>query len=204
MKIQQTKRRFYNKWLYKISLSILSASRLRHGEYQKIAEDQRYSSDLRSLASLLDSLDRNGFAVRIEGKILDFYTNDLDDFEKISKEFESVVRFCSMPDDNFQQALQTPRSILAKKLPYDRYRYKVFLHPHKIKDRADKTRYVDWLDTQEPRIRITDVVKQWFKHTDWNWDRRYMYVEDDHTLLILKMKNPEALGSVYTYVLYDK
>jgi hypothetical protein len=204
MKTQQTKRKFYNKWFYKVSLFIDSASRLRLGEYDKVANDRRQNASLRSFSKLLSSLDRKDFAIRIEGRYIDFYTNNNDRFESILKDFGPIVRLCSRPDENIQSILEIPRSIVAKKLPHDRYRYKVFLHPHKIKDRADKKRYIDWLKTQEPRVNITDTVKTWFEHTDWNWDRRYMYVEDDHTMLILKMKNSEVMGSVYTYVIHDK
>jgi hypothetical protein len=31
-----------------------------------------------------------------------------------------------------------------------------------------------------------------------------MYVEDESMLLMLKLKNPEALGTVYTFVISDK
>jgi hypothetical protein len=40
--------------------------------------------------------------------------------------------------------------------------------------------------------------------TEWNWDRRYVLVEDEGTLLMLKLRNPEVMGSVYNYVLSDK
>jgi hypothetical protein len=40
--------------------------------------------------------------------------------------------------------------------------------------------------------------------TDWNWDRRYVLVEDEGTLLLMKLKNSEVVGTVYNYVIVDK
>jgi hypothetical protein len=76
--------------------------------------------------------------------------------------------------------------------------------PHKIKDRKDKKEYVNWVSGQNNRILISDAVKEWFITTDWNWDRRYVLIEDSQTLLMLKLRNPEALGRIYDYVISDK
>jgi hypothetical protein len=40
--------------------------------------------------------------------------------------------------------------------------------------------------------------------TDWNWDRRYVLVEDKNTLMLLRLRNSEVVGSVYEFVLSDK
>jgi len=40
--------------------------------------------------------------------------------------------------------------------------------------------------------------------TEWNWDRRYMYVEDEMTLLMIKMRSSEVLGRIYEYHIIDK
>ena len=70
-----------------------------------------------------------------------------------------------------------------------------------MKEKAD---FIDWLSSQNSKVRISDTVKSWFLVTVWNWDRRYMYVEDEQTLLMLKLRKNEAIGTIYNYVLCDK
>lgn len=92
-----------------------------------------------------------------------------------------------------------------KKLPHNRYRYRVYLLPHKMaKDREGKQKYISWLKSLGERVTCTPAVEGWFMHTDWNWDRRYILVEDEHTLLMLKLRNSEVVGRIYNYVLSDK
>ena len=57
---------------------------------------------------------------------------------------------------------------------------------------------------QGGRILISPIVKDWFIKTEYNWDRRYVLVEDSQTLLLLKLRNSEALGRIYDYVISDK
>jgi hypothetical protein len=53
-------------------------------------------------------------------------------------------------------------------------------------------------------VLISEVVKDWFIKTEWNWDRRYIFVEDAQTLLMLKLRNAEAIGRIYDYIIIDK
>ena len=71
-------------------------------------------------------------------------------------------------------------------------------------DRLGKKRYIDWLKTQMPRVTCTSAVEKWFLATDWNWDRRYILVEDDQTMLMMKLRNAEVVGKIYNFVISDK
>ena len=71
-------------------------------------------------------------------------------------------------------------------------------------DRPAKKKYIDWLKTQMPRVTCTSAVETWFLATDWNWDRRYILVEDDQTLLMMKLRNADVVGKIYNFVISDK
>jgi hypothetical protein len=160
---------------------------------------------LLEVTKLLDSLDLKDFAKRIEVNTLDIYVNDQALFDNISAKFESLIVHRSAPNTANLELLENTNFILTKRLPHNKYRYKVFLLPHRFKgDRSVKKRYIAWLDTQGDRISISDSVKNWFLTTDWYWDRRYMYVEDANTLLLLKMRDSEAMGKIYEYMIVDK
>jgi hypothetical protein len=197
-----TRHKFYNKWDYKISLWGKGLSYLRHLPAANVPHNHGLKSVIEDLSDLLMALDPSDYAKRIETNILDIYVNDRNLYDRIIEKFSSYIRLTSAPGEGM--TLDSGKTVQAKKLPYDRYHYKVFLKPHRMESKEEKRRYLDWLETQTPRVNITDNVKKWFYDTNWNWDRRYMYVEDDATLLILKMKNPEALGTVYSYEVIDK
>lgn len=203
MKIQLTKRKFYNKWLYKATLKINGVTQFRVKELWEII---RFSTNVKliELANALDQHDATDRAVRVERNLVDIYTNSPVLFDLIINKFSNELIHCFAPSEESKEALEQKRTILSSKLPHDRFRYKVFLQPHKINSVDDKLRWLSWLDTQQERIKISESVRSWFIRTNWNWDRRYMYVEDDQTLLLLKMRNSDAIGSVYTYTVIDK
>jgi hypothetical protein len=197
-KISQTTRKFYNKWDHKLSFGFKNVSIFRNFSSEEIRAKNGNPS-LTGIINFLNNQDTTSYAKRIERNVLDIYTNDTVLFDYLYEKFQENLRSAFSPGSQLSE-----NSIVAKKYPHDRYRYKVFLQPHKIKSEDDRLRYINWLETQKPGISITDTVKKWFYKTSWNWDRRYMYVEDDKVLLMLKLKNPEALGTVYTYTIVDK
>ena len=71
-----------------------------------------------------------------------------------------------------------------------------------IKDK--KNNFLKWLSQQNDKVTCTDSIKNWFRKTTWNWERRYILVDDANTLLMLKLHSPEAVGTVYKYTLMDK
>lgn len=205
MKELTTKRKFYNKWLYKITVYC------RGGRFLKPSIDQRYLNslsstdlDLITLYSILSVIDKNQYGIRVEGSHVDVYSNDKDIIDTIKHQFVNGIKHIFAPADDVLINSTNEKEIISKNLPHSKYRYKVFLQPHKLKTDEEKNRYIDWIGTQSSRILITDKVKDWFKKTKWNYDRRYMYVEDEKTLLMVKMKNPEAIGTVYTFIVVDK
>ena len=219
LKANTTTRKFYNKWLYKVTLNIPGVAIFRQYRLEQIPllnfAGQRHShstmgraslhkQELIALSAFLSNWDSELWAKRIECNDIDLYTNDKTMYEELFLNFAEVVSSRSEPNECDLDILEHTGSIIVKKLPHDRYAYKAFLLPHKVKDRQDKREYVDWISGQNDRILISDVVKEWFVKTDWNWDRRYVLIEDSQTLLMLKLRNPDALGRVYDYVISDK
>lgn len=201
IKIKQTTRKFYNKWNYKLSFKLRHARDLSTKSLEHIQEHNE-NPTIVSLATDLHRFENSIYAKRIESNIVDLYTNDESFFQFFIEKYKNEIRQAVAPSKI--ETLDVPHSIIAKKFPHDRYRYKVYLQPHKMKSKDDKKKYLDWLETQKPRVNFTSTVRDWFYKTHWNWDRRYMYVEDEQMLLMLKLKNPDALGTVYSFIISDK
>lgn len=216
-----TTRKFYNKYVYKASLVMpgVSIYRMRTLEetiallessetckgiiYDTINKAYKNKKNLIALSNFLLSLNGD-YSKRIERDSIDFYTNDPNIHTNICNRFASVLRSSYIPPDNFKDELDTNKYIICKKLPHKKYKFKVYLLPHKLKNsKEEKIKYIDWLAKQKA-VRISHVTQRWFIQTDWYWDRRYMYVEDEQTLLLVQMRNPNVIGRVYEYLVSDK
>lgn len=223
-KTKLTNRKFYNKWLYKTSLKIKGCSILRSVDISQIKEelqvenvdhsymmsswrDAHVNKDhMLQVCDFLDSYDPSVYSLRIERSTLDIYTNDVDFYEQISQECQDILVHRFEPSQATSKILEEDQySIAVDKLPKNRYNYRVYLLPHRMgQDRLEKSKFVDWLKKQNPKITCTPAIESWFIRTDWNWDRRYVLVEDEATLLMLKLRNSEVVGRVYKFILTDK
>lgn len=219
-KVKFTNRRFYNKWLYKVTVCIPGIAIWRLYSLEKITSGAfddarmplygtrvkavRNKETIMKLGLFLSSWDRKEYGSRIEADYVDLYTNNKEFYDAAITEFDAFVKHCFEPDPNAVSILEGSKSIIVKALPHNRYKYKVFLLPHKMLDKEEKTNCVNWILSQEPRIRMSEAVATWFISTDWNWDRRYVLVEDDATLLMLKLRSASVVGRVYEHVIVDK
>ena len=218
-----TKRKFYGKWLYKATISVpgISIFRLKSiddviefcdsnhqkTQHQHSIKDKAYSNrvKIREVAVMLNTWPVNDWSKRIEHNSVDLYTNDEEIYKEISEKCEDIITGLFEPNPETIDSLDHPSNVLVKKYPHNRYKHKVYLLPHKIStDKDVRDAYLDWVEQQSPRILISEAVKKWFMTTFWNWDRRYVLVEDNQTLLMLKLRNPDVIGRVYDYVLTDK
>ena len=169
------------------------------------ARNYKYRDELLRLANFLITRTHVPWAKRVESSIVDLYTNEKQFYDDVSKEFDDVLIHRFEPGSDTSDLLEQSSSIVVKTLPHNKYRYRVYLLPHKFKgDKDEKTRYIAWLKSQHPKITCTTAIETWILKTDWNWDRRYVLVEDESTLLMLKLRNAEVMGRVYNFVISDK
>ena len=223
MKIQKTQRKFYGKWLYKVSLSLQGGAIFRgmdllsvidfcnqetlqttsmYGTKEKAWANRQH---IYKIASVLTRYPDEFWAKRIETNIFDLYTNDEELFNRFLTQFSAIVRNASAPTKETIDQLDSPFTIVANKLPHDKYRYKVYLTPHNMpRDITTRANYLLWINQQGDRIKISNAVKQWFLTCYYNWDRRYLLVEDEKTLFMLKLRDGSAVGQTYKYVIAKK
>jgi hypothetical protein len=211
-----TRRKFYNKWLYKVTLKISGAVLLRIYNRQQVDEfcslaacpasksftnwkqrAWRNRHDIRDLLRILDDSGKD-WAKRIEGENVDIYVNDKDLYEELSDKFEIILIHRFEPDLNNLDILdeRNGKTMTVKRLPHGRYGYRVYLLPHNCND---KHKFIDWLESLKPRVTCTDAIKKWFMSTTGNWDRRYILVEDEGTIMMMKLRNSDVIGTVYKF-----
>jgi hypothetical protein len=191
IKPRHTRRKFYGKWLYKITVKVPGISIFRMKSipdvilfcvtndpdegYGYSTKDKAYQNrkTIKLVADLLGSWDDASWAKRIETNSMDIYTNDQDKYNEASEKLESMIVGRYEPNPLYSKELANSSNIVVKKYPHKMYKHKVYLLPHKIEnDPAVRQHYLDWVESQNPRILITNAVKKWFLTTHWNWDRR--------------------------------
>jgi len=173
-----------------------------YSSYQKCWENREH---ILPLIDFLDSYDSKLYFKRIETNIIDLYTNDRNFYDNAYANFEAQVIYRSEPKNLGIDENSDADIIVVKKYPHGTYKHKVFLLPHKMNgDMQEKTKFIKWLKSQSPRITCTDAITRWFLTTNWNWDRRYVLVEDEKTLLMLKLRCSEVIGRIYNYQISDK
>ena len=143
------------------------------------------------------------WAKRIETDCIDIYTNDKDLYDTIYNELTTSVRHRFEPDIDNLDLLDKKYTTVVKKLPFNRYNYRVYLNPLKCSF-DERESFIRWVDSQNGKIKMTNAVKHWFSHAIVNWDRRYILIEDKDVLLMAKLKCAKALGKVYTFEVADK
>lgn len=172
--------------------------------YSHVVRYWKNRDQIKTIATELLGLDKNLWSIRIESSIIDFYTNDESLYNSFALKFAQDIIHRFEPDKNNQELLDKTNCIIVKKLPHDRYNYRAYLLPHKMAgDIEGKRKFLNWLKQQDT-MTCTSAVENWFMNTDWNWDRRYILVEDEQSLLMLKLRNSEVVGKVYNFVISDK
>lgn len=224
LKTKPTTKKFYGKWLYKASFHLEGCALFRTKSLDDIkqfclgpepAVNYVYSLNAKAYANraaMLDVADflgnypRDSFNLRIESAYIDIYTNDVAFYDNISIKFSNCLRHRFEPNAATIDILSENKNYIAvKKLPKDKYNYRVYLLPHKMaKDKEGKQKFINWLKMQSPKITCTEAIEKWFISTDWNWDRRYVLVEDESMLLMMKLRNPEVIGRAYNFIISDK
>ena len=218
---KKTKKKFYNKYIYKVSLTMPGVSGFRYYDLPQFLEVCQ-SNKLTTLAhgswrdkiinnmvmhkelwvefiSFLNNFDKNTFSKRLESDTIDFYTNDQNFYQSICENFGQYVRLRFQPPPGLENTmLDEEKKIFVKQLPHQKYQYRAYLHPHKI-PHDDKQTLVQWLDKQRPSITFTPSVKKWLMNTSENWDRRYIYIDNEQTLLMMKLRSPNLVGQVFKY-----
>jgi hypothetical protein len=104
-----------------------------------------------------------------------------------------------------QEMLDEERKIFVNEIPHGIYNYQAYLQPHKLSSNiSERTQLANWLELQVPKITFSKSVRKWVLNTQENWDRRYIYIDSEQTLLMIKLRSPELIGKVFKYVKTDK
>lgn len=219
-KPKKTKRKFYNKYIYKVSLCIDGINMLRYGKmdefsdrldfttYDRMINRRSWHKESDEIATAKETISflapqleahKQEAKYRFEGDVLDIYTNEIDFYNNICNKFKKYVfRRFQPPVGTEQEILASKNKIFVKHLPHQKFEYKVYLKPHKLV--GDRQKLIQWLYAQGDKTSFSDSIADWIAKTTYNWDRRYINVVDEPTILMLRLRCPEIVGTVQQYI----
>jgi|TARA_B110000444_G_C18800011_1_gene576928 hypothetical protein len=226
---KKTKKKFYNKYIYKVSLELEGAYALRTLGSQEIIE---FATGLRAppqsdnfefgeatwkaknvhlirsnskawitLLEILNSVPKSESTVRIESNILDVYTNNKNMYDSLCYEFADRTRNRHEPAPGMTDTLlDSNQEIFVKELPHGMYNFQVDIKSPLTLKYDELLSLADWCKSREPAIAFTDATYNWLLKRDVYNTRRWIYVDTESTLLMLRLRCNDLLGTVRKYI----
>lgn len=226
---KKTKKKFYNKYIYKVSLELEGAYALRTLGTQEIIEfatglrappqSDDYEFDTANwkaknahlihsnskawltLLEILNSVPKNESTVRIESNILDVYTNNKNMYDSLCYEFADRTRNRHEPAPGMTDTLlDSNQEIFVKELPHGMYNFQVDIKSPLTLKYDELLNLADWCKSRKPAIAFTDATYNWLLKRDVYNTRRWIYVDTESTLLMLRLRCNDLLGTVRKYI----
>ena len=226
---KQTKKKFYNKYIYKVSLRLEGAYALRTLSHQEILDfatglrpppqsDEAMFSTITwrgknaqtivehgktwiSFLGIINTVPKNEVTIRIETNILDVYTNNKILYKTLCYEFADITRNRHEPAPGMEDTLlDSDQEIFVKELPHNMYNYQVDLKTPKSLKYNELVSLAEWCKSRKPAIAFTDATYNWLLKRDIFNTRRWIYVDNDSTLLMLRLRCNDLIGTVRKYV----
>lgn len=201
MKVLQTKKLFFGKWLYKIETSTPGASLIKHWgvrnskDYCTNPKDNRWRRHynpadkallLEYISAVEPFLDQN-LQMRAEWDTLNFYVNDQDLYlnlkTALSKWVAGVTEPASVEDAESLKEKGCP--VLCNELPYNKFQYRIYLRyqmPAYI-----RLKFLAWLENYDDSIRPSKGTVKWLSSGNPYFQDPFIYVSDHNLLLMAKL-----------------
>ncbi len=200
----ETKKLFYNKYLYGLSFRnpLVSIFRNKNFRYAKSVIDDLQRSHEAGMPLWLKTMRRekqvkqddftairtlfnectsytNDYTLRIEGSILKIYSNDKSWIKSLIKKFDCITEFYQ-PDPKFAQFLIDNHNtiIVDGDCPHE---YKITFGNNTL-----PTALADWCDRNSNKVKITSDTKDEIRRNGYVAGR-YMYVKNDSTLMLCNL-----------------
>ena len=202
-----TKRLFYGRWPYKVETLVSGANFVRNwglsttlSRIASIRRDDLDKDKLIALDSLLKSFKENkSVQSRIEHDHANFFTNSLEEVDKICTTLGSSVTAVYMPQsDRELEMLRSSKQILiVDKYPYGKYTHKIYLKGNiDFQRKQSISKWIASLPTDEYRV----SNYRWFHSMNW-WGAPHIYFKNEKTASMLSLMVGDHIAKIEKYVL---
>ena len=224
LKINETKKLFFNKFVYKLNLelggicylkrmSLSSIEKLEHfgttyGYGRHTGQrDHAVKNKHKILALgffLEDCAQTHKFQSRAEGSTLGLYTNDINFINKVKSEWAEIVSEVWQPSSSEAETFlrSNTRKIICNELPKGRYRYKVHLAQRQIPTNI-RVGFLNWASKYgDERLHLPYTTKKNLgEEGSGYFYGQYFYTSDDKILNMSLMFFSDYIQKTEHYVL---
>ena len=222
LKTNETKKLFYNKFVYKLNLELGGVAYLKRMSFEDIKKMQSFGSSFGRNLNVRDQAIRNkreiielGFFLeacktkytfhsRAEGSTLSLYTNDekfIDKVKKECKDYATELWTPSSPEAELFLKSNT-RKIICNELPKGKYRYKVHIANAHIPTTA-RVSFLNWAEKyDDSRLFLPYSTKKSLGESGPGYFYgQYFYTSDDKMLNMSLMFFSDYIQKTEHYVL---
>lgn len=211
MKRYTTKKLFYGKWPYKVATYVLFGRVLLqsvtpnstrwHSEKRITQQSEKSKQDLAYYASVMEEVVKfPNVKLRREMDTITYFTNSKDTANMIiDKLTEFVTEFHAPASDEEVKFLEdNVKTVIVNSLPYGRHQFKVILKysmPNNTRDQL-----ANWVTTNLEKLELFSGIKHFLFNTGW-CRSPMMYVQDEQTMLMLRLVAGDHIQSVEKFIL---
>jgi hypothetical protein len=215
MKVYQTKKLYFNKWIYKIETSTPGASLIKRWgavDLQYVCNnhnDARWrkhytTADKEQLLEYITAvepfLDKE-MQMRAEWDTLNFYLNDYSLYKQLQRSLADWIVSVTEPAsiDDVESLQEKGSLVLCNELPYNRYRYRLYLrYQMPIHLRLN---FLGWLDNYPQEVKPSKGTIRWLSGKSPYLQDPFIYVNGQSQLLMVKLFLGEYVRKTEEFVL---
>ncbi len=218
MKVYQTKRLFFKKFLYKVETKCLGASMVKRcglDEALKFCNDhtsqklfyKNYTAtnkkELKKFITAIEPFLKKEIQLRAEMNTLTFFLNDKKEYDQLIKVARSWIYSITEPASNEDiENLQSKNSlVLCDKLPHDKFKYRIYL---KYQMPAHmRLKFLEWAENYTDHLKISKKTQRWLQNGEPYLQDPFLYINTQPNLLMVSLFLGEYRRTTQEFVLRD-
>ena len=217
MKVYQTNRLFYGKWLYRVETSVPGANLLKRWGVEETIKfcndpnDSRYrrswapvdKAQLLKYVKVAGYLFDKGVQMRAEWSTLNYYTSDLSLYKDIQLTLKDWVVSLTEPiSDADIESLQAKESlVLCNELPHGKFKYRLYMRYQM--PGHQKINFLNWLKNYKDTVQPSKTTLKWLEGRSPYMQDPFIYVSDRNNLLMVNLFLSGHVKKVEEFVLRD-
>lgn len=216
---QKTSKLYYGKWPYKIACFLpkscmivrIGPSKFRPwieqiNNYKHWSMNQTITNEMKeSLVRFMDHVEpflEKDIQIRAEGSHFNIFCRDTLLRDRMVKALNEWITDVYGPESDEELAFMMSNSnkkIVCNKLPYEQYRYKVYLKSSMPMD--SRNQFLSWILKYPDTTRVSDTSQYWLNSKKYWMQSPFMYVEDDKTLAMIGLFLGSNIKKVEEFIL---
>jgi len=136
--------------------------------------------------------------IRNEGDRLAFFTNNKATWENFCGAFKNEIAELVWPKDEHHEDYfeKYPNNIICKRLPYDKYRYKINLRGHVVRQDG----FGEWIKNYKGDLKASGSLIDGIKRGYYYSDGKFLYSTNSEMMLLLQMYLGDSIKNIQEYI----